>query len=438
MCKIKAGLLMMSSLLLSTSGLLYGYNRDFSQLRESGRGLTIDTKDYEEVKRIAETWERAYAKDNPEIYDDSIIIQRSSIQVGVDNAGQPIILTFLEAGERSNGKINRKGRKGTIICADEYLGGLAYKTLGKKAAKKGFYVVAFDPIGTGQSSYNDPVAMDGIPVVDGIGTYTGYSVYQQTYLYHEAVVALGINPNTAETPIAFTSVDPQGPEGVAYASLYANDPYSLAFLILENAAMLPLISSDPCIPSVFNEEEAQYFAGQYAADPCGTICFLYNTAAVSAGLPATFTEVNCPDYGTYLLNQCVKYTALTPAAIFSRKITQTTTDNVFGLMAGINIPVLMLNSNLYQTLANKQTHAVGLYGFCGGCEAGCTNATYILPFPNSWAIYYEKASLILHATRKKRFSKDFLEFVTGEGFECQPEPVNIDFGADCVPCPVVN
>ena len=111
-------------------------------------------------------------------------VQTNKVQVGVDGANQPITLAYLAIGDITY-------NRGTIICADDLFGYEGYRLQAQLWAAQGFYVVAFDGLGVGASSYNDPEAMDGIGDVPG--GYAGYSYQQHAYLFHEALIALGIN-----------------------------------------------------------------------------------------------------------------------------------------------------------------------------------------------------------------------------------------------------
>ena len=239
----------------------------------------------------------------------NFLVKTGVVQVGVDNVNQPISLGYLSAG---NNKINR----GTIVCADNYFGRESYRDQANRWALAGFYVVAFDPPGLGQSSSNDPVAMDGI------GGFQGYSYQQVAYLYHQALIQLNVNPNTPQTPITYTGVDFNGTVGVLYAYLYQNDPYGLSFLVPENANYMALASDNPCEISLLPIEVAEFIANEFATgDKCALLCSLFGGSSNQQTV-GNFTEKNCPLYGAYLANQAVSFNAALSSAIFSRQFIQ--------------------------------------------------------------------------------------------------------------------
>jgi pimeloyl-ACP methyl ester carboxylesterase len=348
-------------------------------------------------------------------------IKLGTVEVGTDNANQPIIFAYLTAG-------NKRHNKGTIVCADIYFGSKSYKQQSKDWADQGFFVISFDLLGSGQSSYNDPVAMDGV------GGFEGYSFHQYAYLMRQALINLDVNPNTTETPIVFTGCDWGAAIGLLWAHLYPDDPYSLSFYIPENGIFSVTVGNDPCSAAALSTDFANTITQLYAQDRCGILCLLYS-GNPAAGLPGNFYEPQCPEYGSFLLNESVKYSATTPPNISSRLLLKTFAFDTGPLMAGIPIPVLMLNGSVFQTpINNKVIHVMGLYGMCFGCNTGCTNLNYVSPFPNSSVLYYQYTGIIPHLTRKKEFNKDFAGFITGKISPCDPYLGLKIEGYPCAPC----
>lgn len=397
------------------------YANRFYNIKEK---LKNSKANYEEVKRKSAEFEKKYAslmQDEP-IEKGDPVVTTGTINVGVDTTNMPIYFAYLSAGDIKN-------NCGTIVCADDLFGSHGYKQQAKLWAKAGFYVIAFDGLGVGLSSYNDPVAMDNI------GGYPGYSYQQLAYLRHQALINLGINQNTPETPITYCACDFEGTVGFLYAYMYQDDPYGLSFYVSENTNFGVVSSTDPCSISLLNPTVAQEVADAYASDPCAILCSLNSGAFNQPGLPGDFTEIDCPDFGNFALNTSINYGATMPASVFTRQLVNSSTFDPSPLMAQVKIPVLIIYAGIFQLPINKQTGLLPLYGICYGCQTGCdcTNAsTYVQPCPNSICLCYQNAGTSCHTTRSKRFNADVLGFITGASGQCDPYlNLKVDVNAGC-------
>ena len=378
---------------------------------------------YEQLKAQANVYENTTIKPHRENRkkNNKSSVKKGEVQIGLDNAGQPIKMHYIMVGDI-------KKNKGVFICADNYFGAESYRKQAKLWKKAGFLTISFDPIGTGKSSYNDPVAMDSI------GGFVGYSYQQHAYCMHEALIKLGVKPNSAKRPITFVGLDFDAEVGILYAYVYANDPYGLSYLVLENASFVAITSDQPCALPYVNPAAVPFIVDAYIADPCGLLCAFYAGALNLPGQPGNFTEVRCQDFGAYLANQAVQYGATTPASIFERRLAETALLSPAQFIAEITIPVLVLYSGIYQSKLIKQQSLLGLYGFCFACQEGCTDSVYVEPLPDVNCKSYVDAGIAIHVTRTKVFNQDVLDFVTGNAGKCDPFfglQVN---GTDCAIC----
>lgn len=389
--------------------------------------LKTSKEDWQKVQEGAARYKASIlSKSNAELEAyANVAVDYGTVQVGVDNTGQSITLAYLEAG-------NKVLNIGTIVCVEPYFGREGFKLQAQAWALQGYYIVAFDMLGQGSSSQNDPVALDGI------GGYAGYSFQQDAYFIRQALAALGINNNTPDTPITLIGTDIGGMMALFYAVQYEGDVYGLTNLIVEDTNFAALVSDNPCSLGLLSIEEAQQVADYYALgeqERCQIICALLSGEVNQPGHPGEFTEINCPDYGNYLQNQAVQYSVLTTPTVFQRRFVDTFQIDPLPILQNVNVPVLILNGGIYQLLVNKQIAYCGLYGLCYGCQPDCTDTTYYLPCPNSICICYQDASLVVHLTRWKKFNRDVVEFISGVGGICEPVGDVDVVGLPCAACP---
>lgn len=326
-------------------------------------------------------------------------ISTGSALVGTDNSGNPIQLSYKTQG------IN-DGRP-VVLLVDHYLGIESWKHVQRKLSRKGYYTIAFDNLGYGTSSKNDPTDLDGI------GGHTGYSFRQQAYFTHEMLKVLD-----PKGPITFVAVDTQAQVGSWYITDYSNGDYPFAKMFMEDSSHEPIVSDDPCTLAYLNFATAQQIAAFYAADP---------QAAIIAILGDSFETTNCPAIKDVINQLGAAYGSTAPAAVFERTLLSTFAEDVSPLMSNITIPVL----NLYGTTGDSlpvSRRGVGITHF--GNSPGynnlnvqsptpCTECKPIVgPFPNSRYITYPGHGTILHLTAFKKYMRDLLDFLTGNDAAC--------------------
>jgi pimeloyl-ACP methyl ester carboxylesterase len=333
----------------------------------------------------------------------SINVVRGTVHVGTDNSGSPIILAYLTAG-------NKTHNKGKMLCSDTFLGSEGFRQQAEFLALQGYYVIAVDPLGTGLSSTNDPVAMDGVK------GYAGYSYDQTAALYHQALVNLGVSITTAAAPLTLIGTSADSSALMSYAFLFKNDPLAASYLVAMQPAFTAAVSDTPCSISEFTTAEAEALAQFYAADRCTALCLIYSGNHDDVG---TFSEIACPSYGAFLLEKAVEYGATTPPNIFTRRLVTTLAIDQSALMAQISIPVLITNGGIFQDLDYKQLNSVGFGGICYACQPDCENTSYVFPFQNVILYTYLGANAVPHVTRSARFNVDVVNFVK-QNAVCDP------------------
>jgi pimeloyl-ACP methyl ester carboxylesterase len=326
-------------------------------------------------------------------------INTGSALVGTDNAGNPVQLGYKTQGVNDGRPV--------ILLVDHYLGINSWKHVQKKLSKNGYYTIAFDNLGFGTSSKNEPTDLDGV------AGHTGYSYRQQAYFMHEMLKVLD-----PKGPIVFVAVDTQAQVGSWYITDYNNDSYPFTKMFMEDSSHEAMTSDDPCSLAYLNIATAQQLAAYYALDPRG---------ATIATLGETFLTTNCPSIQPILAEICADYASTAPASVYARTLTGTFTEDVSPLMKDITIPVLNIYGTTGDNLAVSR-RGVGITFF--GNSPGYTNPSVqsptpcteckpiVEPFPNSRFITFPGHGTIPHLTAYKRFMRVLLEFITGEDAAC--------------------
>lgn len=334
--------------------------------------------------------------------------------VAEDNNGNPVKIAYVTQGHND-------GRP-TIVFADQYFGINGWRCLQEKFSDD-FYTIAFDPVGFGLSTKNDPALMDGV-----VGQ-TGYSFRQYAILTHQLLVELN-----AHGPVIWVGVDPQGNVGMWYATEYAADDLALSKLVMVNSAPNGQTSDDPCRLAFLSTSTAAGLSTFFAADPCFALCTL---------LANSFATTDCPEASTIQLNAAVKYIATLPPAVFARLFTQTFTEDLAPMMQTILIPTL----HFYGTTSDinpvsRKATGIAFMGFCpscpdnnplipGTCSCGPTS---IVPFPDVRLLVYPGHGTCLHVSASKRFAKDVMKFILGKDSRCTLCPTDFDSPGTCPDC----
>lgn len=348
-------------------------------------------------------------------YQKTEALNHSVVQVGIDNAGQPIKYGITVEGEND-------GRP-TILFFDPYFGVNAWRCYQAKYSDQ-FYTIAIDVLGSGTSTKNDPAAMDGV-----LGL-PGYSFAQQSQLMHILLQTLGV-----QGPITWCSCDTQALTGMHYALDFKNDPLAISRLVLINSAPKGITSDDPCSLAFVTSAGAEGLSQAFAAAPCQTLCAL---------LANSFLTTDNPDYGKTLLDASVAYSMSIPPAVFRRWITQTYVEDATPLMKLITIPTLSIYGGTSDNNPlSRQSLAITFTRYCTACPGNnplipgvcpCPQ-TFIEPFPDNRFLVYPGHGTCTHLSAFKRFSKDLKKFILGKDSACTPCPLNLHIPlGECPSC----
>lgn len=332
------------------------------------------------------------------------------VQIGVDNANNPIEISYIKKGIEAPGKP-------TLICVDPYLGKTGYKCLMDELSPC-CVVYAFDAVGSGQSSANAPTDLDGV------AGEVGYSFNQFAVFLHNFIVAMDIQP-----PIVYVAVDTHAPVGLKYCVRYADDPKALSKFVIINSSPSSVVSDDPCKLSFLTTTQAEFISSLFATDPCTAMCALLRTS---------FNEPACFEAATKLYNQVVNYTAAQDPAIFSRILLNTYPEDTTALLSQITIPTLCLFSVADNTdLLSRKAQGLVFFGYCPRCTnpEQCSAAPEILPIVDCRFYTLLNKGTLAHRTDHKEVERYIRRFVFDCDRECCVCQNNPHIPVICSTCP---
>jgi len=361
------------------------------------------------IHAIAETTETKI--DASEFVDaNNHSVKKGVIKVGVDKKNMPINIAYTMTG-------NVHKHDKVILFADPYFGQESWDCQVEAMTKAGHLCIVIDPIGYGKSSQTAPTDLDG---VYGTGE-NGYSLAQQAIFHNKLLKGLGIN-----CPIVYVAVDTQGNAAMRYAVDFAADQLKVEKLVLINTSPQGVTGDDPCRLTFLSTAQAQALTQFFAADPCAALCALLKTS---------FNEPACPEYGAMLYNASVNFNATQPAAVFERLVMKTYAEDTSSLMQLITIPVLYLYGVIDTTdILSRKAEGMAFTGYCPGCAAGCTNATYIPPFPNCQIRSFAGKGTVVNRSDAKRVNESLKDFISGDDAKCTPCKSKVNVPVICAVC----
>lgn len=337
-----------------------------------------------------------------------------TVQVALDNGNNSVVYAYATQGHNDGRPV--------VLLSDPYFGINGWKCLQAKLSDD-FYTIAIDPLGSGLSSKNDPL------LLDGVAGQQGYSYKQQAIFTNTLLQKLN-----AKGPVIWVGVDVQGNVGAFYAAEFANQVLPLSKLVLVSSSVYPVVSDDPCLFGFLTTAQAQALAAFYAQDPCTALCVLLDNSFITTESPAAEQIQK---------NAAVKFSATTPSNIFTRLITQTYKDYIAPLMPQINIPVLTLYglTSDASPLSRPTTGAV-FVPFCPSCpgynpsisETCACGQALTKPFSDVRLLVYPGHGTCLQVSAFKRFYRDLTDFITGADSDCTLCPFFFDSPDTCPDC----
>ncbi len=324
-------------------------------------------------------------------------VVRGIVTVAQDNSGNPVKVAYKAVGKNDGRPV--------ILFSDPYLGIDSWQRQ-QRVFGKDFYTIAYDRVGYGLSSKNDPTDLDGV------NGQTGYSFRQRASFAHELVQQLDI-----QGPLIWVGTDLQAQVGMWYITDYPDGPYAVTKMAMEDSSADAIVSNDPCSLAYASFDQIQQIVQLFYVDP---------VQAATLFLGGSFITQNCPAIENVLINLVVDYVTTTTPDIFARQLLGTLTEDVSPLMANITIPTL----NTYGTTGDNHPISrlgVGITFFGkiagysnpaipGDCTSGC--GTYVAPFPNTRFITYPGHGTLTHVTTCRKFNRDLRDFITGDDANC--------------------